>query len=155
MDGIAVAIAKNLKFNVARIAKIFFEVDRRIAKGGFCFGPCLLHLGLKLFFAVDDLHAAATATRRRLDDYRISDFARNCFGFGDIFNCAVRARDKRQTQCACRTLGFNLVTHRADMFGLGANPFDIMALNDFRKLRVFRQKTVAGVDGVSMADFRG
>ena len=41
------------------------------------------------------------------------------------------------------------------MFGLGANPFDVVALNDFRKLRVFRQKAIAGVDGVSMADFRG
>jgi hypothetical protein len=36
MDGIAFAIAEYLKFDVARIAEIFFDIDGRIAEGGLC-----------------------------------------------------------------------------------------------------------------------
>ena len=61
MHRIAVAIAENLEFNMARVAEIFFEIHGRITERRFRFGPGLLHLGLKLFFAVHDLHAAAAA----------------------------------------------------------------------------------------------
>ena len=39
------------------------------------------------------------------------------------------------------------------MLGLRANPCDVMAFNDFGKLGIFRQETIAGVNGVGMADF--
>ena len=61
MHRIAVAVAENLKFDMARVAEIFFEIHGRITERRFRFGPSLLHLGLKLFFAVHDLHTAAAA----------------------------------------------------------------------------------------------
>lgn len=155
MDGMAIAIAEDLKFDMARVTQIFFKIDRRIAKGRFGFGPCLLNLGLQLFFAIHDLHAASAAARRRLDDDRIADLARYRFGFIDILNRAIGAGNKRQAQCACGPLRLHLVAHRADMFGLGANPRDIMAFDDFGKLCVFRQKAIAGMDRIGMVDFCG
>ena len=61
MDRVAIAIAKYLKFNVARIAEIFFKINRRIAERGLGLGACLEHLRFKLFGRIDDLHAAPTA----------------------------------------------------------------------------------------------
>ncbi len=61
MDGIAFTIPEDLKLNMARIAEIFLEIDRRIAERGFRLGARLLHLGLQLFLAVHHFHAATAA----------------------------------------------------------------------------------------------
>ena len=36
MHGMALAIAENLDFNMARLFQIFFEIDRIVAEGRFC-----------------------------------------------------------------------------------------------------------------------
>ena len=55
MDGIAFAVAEHLKFDVARIAEIFFDIDSRIAECGLGLAAGLLHLRFQLFLAVDRL----------------------------------------------------------------------------------------------------
>jgi hypothetical protein len=41
------------------------------------------------------------------------------------------------------------------MFGLGADPDDVVAFNDLGELRVLRQEAVAGVDRVGVDDLGG
>src|SRR3546814_9482477 len=73
--GIALAIAEDLKFNMARVAEIFLHIDGGVAKGGFRFRSGLLHQRFKLTFFRHNLHAAPAAARSGLDEYRITDLA--------------------------------------------------------------------------------
>ena len=114
----------------------------------------MLHLGLELFLVVDHFHAAPTAAGCGLDDHRIADVTGNRLGFGHILDRAVAAGNKRQAKRASGPLCLDLVAHGADMLGLRADPFDVMAFDDFRELRIFGQKAVARMDCVRMADFR-
>ena len=138
MHGLTFAVAEYLKLDMARVAEIFFEIDGSIAERRLGLRSRLLHLGFKLVFGIHDLHTAATAARCRLDNHRIADIAGDCFGLADIVDCAIRAGDQRQSQFAGRAFGLDLVAHRPDMFGLGADPFDVVAFDDFCELRVFR-----------------
>ena len=91
VDRIAFAIAEHLKFDVARIAEILFNIDRRIAESGFRFAARLLHQRFDGVFAFADLHAPATAARRCLDDHRIANFLGDLLGFIIVGNRAIAA----------------------------------------------------------------
>src|SRR3546814_1228703 len=73
VNGIALAIAEDLKFNMARVAEIFLHIDGGVAKGGFRFRSGLLHQRFKLTFFRHNLHAAPAAARSGLDASRITD----------------------------------------------------------------------------------
>src|SRR3546814_8185224 len=75
LNGIALAIAEDLKFNMARVAEIFLHIDGGVAKGGFRFRSGLLHQRFMLTFFRHNLHAAPAAARSGLDEYRITDLA--------------------------------------------------------------------------------
>src|SRR5262249_2379066 len=77
VDSATVAVAENLDFDVTRALEIFFEMDRITAKGGFGFGPRGRKRDRQFVRAVRDLHAAATAAGRGLDQNRIADPARD------------------------------------------------------------------------------
>src|SRR3546814_2986063 len=64
MDGGAVAVAEYLKFDVARVAQIFFHIDGRVAKGRRCLARRLAHQAFKAVGVGHYLHAAAAAARR-------------------------------------------------------------------------------------------
>src|SRR3546814_5544426 len=49
MDGIAVAIAEDLEFDVARVAEIFLHIDGRIAEGGRRLARRLTHQAFERF----------------------------------------------------------------------------------------------------------
>ena len=73
MDGVALAVAEHLDLDVARTRQIFLQIDRIVAerglglgaRGGERLGQSLRRLG--------DLHAAAAAAGRRLDQHREAD----------------------------------------------------------------------------------
>jgi len=153
MNRIAIAIAKHLKFDVARIAEVFFDIDRCIAERGFGLAPGLLHQGFKLVLGVAHLHPAPAAAAGGLDDHGVADLLGNPACGVEVGNRAVRTRNQRQAQCARGALGFDLVAHGADMFGLGADPDDVMRFDDFGKPGIFRQEAVAGVDRIALGDF--
>src|SRR3546814_19556586 len=73
MDGGAVAVAEYLKFDVARVAQIFFHIDGRVAKGRRCLARRLAHQAFKAVGVGHYLHAAAAAARGRLAELRIAD----------------------------------------------------------------------------------
>jgi hypothetical protein len=72
-----------------------------------------------------------------------------------VADFAVRARHGGNAQCLHRLLGGDLVAHHADMFRLGANERQAMFLDDVGELGVFRQKTIAGMDGFGAGDLAG
>ena len=138
-----------------RVGEIFFHVDGVVAERRAGLGRGLAHQAFELVLALDHLHAAPAAARRRLDQDRIADVRGERLGLGDAFERAFRAGDQRQAERRGGALGLDLVAHRPDMLGLGADPDDPVALDDLGELRVFGQEAVAGVDGVGVDDFGG
>ena len=155
MDRVAAAVAKHLEFDMAWVAEIFLDIDGGVAEGRLGLGAGLFHLGFEFGFAVDHLHAAAAAAGGRLDDHRIADFRRDAFRFLDLADGAVGAGNERNSEIARGLLGRDLVAHDLDMLGLGADPLDIMRLDDFGEMRIFGKEAIAGMDRVSAADFGG
>jgi hypothetical protein len=152
MDRLALAVAKDLELDVARVAQVLFEIDRRVAEGGLGFRAGLLHQPFEIVGAGADLHAAPAAARSGLDDHRIADFLGDLSRFLDIRDRAVRAGHQRQAERPCGALGFHLVAHRADVLGLGADPGDAVGFDDFGKARVFRQEAIARMDCIGLGD---
>ena len=155
VDRIAAPVAENLELDVARIAQILLDIDGRIAERGLGLAAGLFHQAFQRIGRVADLHAAPAAATRRLDDHRIADVLGDAGGFRHFGHRAIAAGHQRQTQRPGGALGFHLVAHGADMFGLGADPGDVVRLDDLGELGVLRQEAVARVDGVAMRDFGG
>ena len=155
VDGFAVAVAEHLEFDVARVGEIFFHVDGVVAERRARFGRRLAHQAFELVVGLDDLHSAAAAARRRLDQDRIADLLGELVGLGDAGQRAVGAGHQRQAELGGSALGLDLVAHDPDMLGLRADPDDVVALDDLGELRIFRQEAVARVDGVGMDDLGG
>ncbi len=150
-----VAVAEHLELDVARVAEIFLHVDGVVAERRAGFGRGLAHQAFELFLARHDLHAAPAAARRRLDQDRVADLLRQALCFPDRLERSFRAGDERQAELGRGALGLDLVAHRPDMLGLGADPDDVVELDDLRELRVFGEEAVAGVDGVGVDHFGG
>ena len=155
MDRVATAITEHLEFDMARITEIFLDIDSGIAERGLGLGTGLFHLGFEFGLAVDHFHTATATTGCCLDDHRIADIFRHPFGFLDLADRAIGAGNQGNPEIARGLLGCNLVAHDLDMLGLGADPLDIMRFDHFGKMRIFREKAVAGMDRICAADLGG
>ena len=72
-----------------------------------------------------------------------------------VGHAAFRARHAGNAERPRRALGLDLVAHDADMLGLGADEGDVVIGQDFGEFGVFREKAVAGMDGVGAGDLAG
>ncbi len=75
MDGLALAVAQHLDFDVARLLQIFLDIDGVVAEGGLGFAARGRQRGGKFGRAARDLHAAPAAAGGSLDQHRIADLA--------------------------------------------------------------------------------
>ncbi len=146
-------IADNLKFDMARFAKVLFHINRGIAKVLQCF---LAGHGKgfgKVFVALDHFHAAAAAAARCLDQNRIADFLGAFLGFGNGGDFPVRPRNNRNAQFCCGQFGGDLVTHHADMFRRRTDKGKAVFFDHGGKVGIFRQEAVTRMDGFRPGDF--
>ena len=155
MHGLAIAVAHDLDFDVARLLQVFFDVDGIVAEGGTSFGAGGRQRNRKLVFIHRDLHAAATAAGRGLDDDRIADFGTDARRFLIVGHAAIRTRNDRNAETFCGALGFDLVAHDADMRGGRADEGNVVRFEDFGELGVLRQETVTWMDRIGAGDFAG
>ena len=65
MNSLAVAIAENLDFDMARLFEKLFEVDRVVAEGRLGLDPRRFERDWKIGLGASDFHAASAAARRR------------------------------------------------------------------------------------------
>ena len=136
MDRVALAVAEHLELDVARVAEVLLEIDGVVAERGLGLVAGLLHQRLELVGPGADLHAAPAAARGGLDDHRIADLLGDLRRLDGIGDRAVGARHQRQAELAGGALGLDLVAHRADVLGLGADPGDVVRLDDLGELGV-------------------
>ena len=95
-----------------------------------------------------DAHALAAAAGGRLDHHRIADL------LGNLHRLVRRADDAEiaghggNARLGSNLLGLDLVPHRLDGIGMGADEDDAGRLQHLRKARPLRQKAVTGMNGL-------
>ena len=145
----------HLDLDVARALQVFFEIDRVVAERGLGLGAGGGERGRKLVLQMRDLHAAAAAAGRGLDQHRKADVAGDRERILVGGDAAVGARHHRDAEPLRRALGLDLVAHQADVLGLGSDELDAVLVEDFGKARVFRQEAVARMHRVGAGDLAG
>ena len=114
VNHVAVEIAQDLDFDVARVDDVPFEIDPTVAKRHLCFGPCRLISMEQLGFIEGDPHPATPSAGRRLDHDRIADSTRFLQGCLLVFDQAVASRGDWNAGGNHRPACFVLVPHHSD-----------------------------------------
>src|SRR5262249_7015708 len=111
MNSLAMTVAENLNFDVARLIEVFFEVDSVIAKGRFGLNSRGFNCDREIVRVASDLHAPPAPACRCLYKNRkpksLSD--KRCFLVAD--NCARRSGHAGNPQPQRRRFGLDLVAH--------------------------------------------
>jgi len=153
MNDVSMAVSEDLDFDVARTGQEFLEVDCVVAEGGLRFARRAFERGLEFGFILDSTHPAPATARTGLDQNRISKldghFA-SCSDTSDQF----AARNDGHTGRPHPFPRSNLLAHRANDVGWGANESDTHRCDRFRELRVLRKKPVSGMNRVGTNPFR-
>ena len=137
----ALAVTKDLHFDMARLFDVFLNQHNVIAKS-------LTRLRLRglqgrgeIAGRINAAHAFATTARDGLDQNRIADL----FGFTrqTFLRRAVIARNDGNAGILHQRFGRVFEAHRADGFGGRPDKYETRSLNFLNKFRVFRQEPVA------------
>src|SRR4029077_7503452 len=154
MDNLALTIADQLYFDMARTIEITFEIDRIIRERG-------LRLPLRQWqdapqFAgiMGKLHAATAAAGCRLQQHRIADFPCRRFGLADGPNGARRAWHYRDAEPLRFGLRAHLVAHQSDVLRGRADEDKAMLFDRFGEIRVLGEKAEAGMYRIDACDRR-
>ena len=146
-------IGQHLNFYMARRIDQFLQIKRRIAERRLRFGARHRHRFRQFLLALDLLHAASAAAGYSLHQNRIA----NRFGGGgefcDIPQRARRTRNHRHAQFLHSLLGLHFIAHHADMRRRRADKGEARLLDDTGEIGVFREKAVAGMNGIGVGDF--
>ncbi len=155
MDGAAVAVAEDLDLDVAGLGEVLLEVERVVAESGRRFTAGGSDRARQFARSAHDLHAAAAAAGRRLDQHRVADVAGDAGGGLLVADGAVGARHHRDAEAGDGALGLDLVAHHADVLGARPDEGDLVGGEDLGETGVFGKEAVAGVDGLGAGDLAG
>ena len=152
---IAVGVAQNLNFDVARMLEKLLDVEFRLAESAARFLARHRDRFQQLPGTLHHPHAAPAAAPSRLDDNgkadRFGDLKDRC---GIIGQAAVRPRNAWHACCAHGAFGRHLVAHRPDGARFRADETQPCRFDLFGELGVFRKEAVAGMNGLRAADMR-
>ncbi len=148
IDDVAVLVAENLDLDMAGIDDEFLDEDPVIAEGG-----CGLRLGTGEAFGdlsrrMGDAHALAAAAGRGLDHHGIADLVGNGHRMLGALDDAEEARNGRNLGSGRCLLRLDLVAHRRDGAGIGADEDDAVILERLGEGLALGQETVAGMHGL-------
>ena len=145
IEHVAVLVADHLDFDVARLGDEFLDEEAVVAEAGARFVlRGLDRLGQVLLFE-DDAQAFAAAACRGLHHHRIADVLGDGARMRFIFDLAHEARHGRDLGRDRQLLGFDLVAHGGDGFGVRPDEDDADLGQRFRKGFALGEKAVAGM----------
>ena len=148
MQNVTVLVSENLDFNVLGLTDEFFEKNGAIAEGACGFRLRFIQQFVQILRFPDNAHAAAAATKSRLDNQGKSDFFGNGHRLLAITDGLIRAFENRDLYRARHFAGGCLVAHHVEDLRFWADEDDAGIGAGLRERRVFRQEAVAWVDGI-------
>ena len=157
MDGVALAVAEHLDFDVARLLEIFLEIDRVVAERR-------LALRCARWRARSERSSAVCATfmprppppAAALTSTGIADrLARSRSASSSAVTPPSEPGTTGMPRRLRGALGLDLVAHQADVLGLRADEVDVVLFEDFGEARVLGQEAVARMHGVGAGDLAG
>ena len=128
MQDIAVVVAQDLHFDVARAADVALQEDGVVAEGGAGLAPRLFQQACEIGRALHHAHAAPAAAERGLNDQREADAGARFARLSPAFGPAARCPAPRGCRCGsanCRAGG--LVAQQFEQFGAGTDESDARA----------------------------
>ena len=155
IDNMAMGIAQNLNFNMARRDNKFFNKHPVITKGIGCFSHGSAHRLWQFCLALHHAHTLAPAASRGLNHHRIANPSRCLHRCCDIADRPVCTRHARDASRLRQSLGFNFIAHYRDSAHIRANKTKPCLFDRLDKAGIFRQKTIAGMDSLCPAIQRG
>ena len=148
INDIALGIAEDLDFDVARLLDELLDEHAVVAKAGEPFALGRLEAVFHVLIVPGEAHALAAAARAGLHHDRIADLV----GPGQRVFCTVDRAfgtgHRVHARIARELLGFDLVTHRSDGIGGRANEGDAGVLAGQRKALALGQEAIARVDRI-------
>ena len=124
IDHVAMLVAEHLDFDVAGIDDEFFDEDAIVAERGFGLGLGEIETFRDFGLRMRDPHALAAAAGGSLDHHGIADLVGDLHRVLFVLDDAEMARHGRDFGLRGRLLGFDLVAHRGDGAGIGADEDD-------------------------------
>ncbi len=148
VDDVAVGVSEDLDLDVPRGRQVALHVEppvpeHRLGAGsGLGVGP-QERVGI-----VHHAHPAPTTTGHRLDDDRVPDLGGELRRLVGVFERVPAARQEGQPRVQHDRTGAGLVTETAHHRCRRPDEGDALLLAHLGEVRVLRQESVAGVDGV-------
>ena len=156
IDRVPVPVGEHLHLDVSRVLEVLFEIDGGVAEGRPGFRPCDAYCTLERGFGVHDTHASASAPTRCLYDDRITDLSRDLERFlRAIGQRTIRAGDARHSGFLHDLLCVYFVAHQPDGLRLRTDENEATLVHAFGKVRVFGEKSVAGMNCLGVGHLRG
>jgi hypothetical protein len=153
IHGMAVTVGQHLDLDVARVLKEFLHVHLRVVECGGGLGAGHVDGVQQGCFGMDDAQSPTTTTTGRLDDHGVADVAPEAqILVGVVTQRTVGARYTRHIGCAHGFLGHDLVAHHPDVVGGRADKDEAGLLDALGEIGIFREETVAGMNGHGIGD---
>ena len=150
MNDVALAVAENLKLDVARVLDEFLDVNPAVGKGLFGLAAGGVVALDQRDVVVGGAHPASAAAGHGLDHHRVANFlgGLECLLLG--LDGVLRAGRDRHACLAGQLAAHRLVLERVHRVGLRANKADVAVLADLGEVGVLGEEPVTGVDGIDV-----
>ena len=155
MNRVPMHVRENLEFDVMRIDDELLDVNRAVSKSLFRLRACGVEGRAETGFVMRGAHATTATARDRFDHERITNPARDLQCLLLRLDNSVTARRHGNSGFAGMGARGILVAHRMHRAGRRPDELDLAALAHFGEVRVLGEKTVAGMDRIDVAYFRG
>ncbi|CAD5264747.1 conserved hypothetical protein [Bosea sp. EC-HK365B] len=148
INDVAVLVAQHLDLDMAGVDDELLDEDTVVAEGGrrlrLGAGEALGDLSRRM----GDAHALAAAAGRGLDHHGIADLVGDLDRVLGVLDHAEMARNRRDLGGGRRLLRFDLVAHRGDRAGIGADEDDAVVLQRLGEGLALGEEAVAGMNGL-------
>ena len=151
---LAFTVTKQLDFQVTRPLNVFFDKHARVAKVILAQAHHGIEGVAQLFRVVTDAHADPATTRGAFQHYRVAHFRRSVNGLIDVSQQSGAFEHRHAVRFRQRTGGM-FQAKQAQLFRRGADKRNACGFAGFGKCGVFRQKTVARMNGQRTAGSGG
>lgn len=142
-------VGKNLCFNVAGMVEVLLHEAFTASKSGSCLAGSGVEELRDFLDGVGNFHTASTATKSGLNSNGAAILFSESNNLVGVFDGVLSAGCHRGVSALCNMAGGHLVTQITDSLWRWAYP-DVAGINScLRKISIFREEAIAGVNSVS------